>query len=145
MYNVGDVLYTTLPESGRIIPIQVVEVVNIKSISGEKTSYKVMIPSNKNKTTNLDKFNKVFTDLKKIEDYLLNNAKNAIARMIEEASDLNEKYFASNDIDEKPAKEDLDESAVESIECKNEDVYVKIDLGNGQIGKIKPDFIPKEI
>jgi len=134
MYNVGEILYTTLPDSGRIIPIQIVEVINIKSLSEEKTTYKVLIPSKQKKITDLSKFNKVFKNIEDIEDYLLNNAKRAIKNMIDEACDMKIKHFDKEEI-----KESVDS------ECTNEDNYVKIDLGNGQVGKIKPDFIPKEI
>lgn len=140
MHNVGEILYTTLPESGRIIPVQIVEVINIKSLSEEKTSYKVLIPSKQKKITDLSKFNKVFKNIEDIEDYLLNNAKRAISNMIDEANDMKIKYFDKEDV-----KESVDNSNDSNNVCINEDNYVKIDLGNGQVGKIKPDFIPKEI
>ena len=58
--------------------------------------------------------------------------------MVFEAEDLEQRYFAKIQQVEK-----LNDEV--NIECKNEAEYVKIDLGNGQIGKIKPDFIHKEI
>jgi len=138
MYNVGDIIYSTIPESGKIVPLQVVEISIIKKIDSEETQYKVKLPTRTEKVYNLNKFPKVFTSIDDIQEYLLNNAKNAIEQMVFEAEDLEQRYFAKVLQVEK-----LNDEV--NIECKNEAEYVKIDLGNGQIGKIKPDFIHKEI
>ena len=138
MYNVGEIIYSTIPESGKIVPLQVVEISIIKKIDSEETQYKVKLPTRTEKVYNLNKFPKVFTSIDDIQEYLLNNAKNAIEQMVFEAEDLEQRYFAKIQQVEK-----LNDEV--NIECKNEAEYVKIDLGNGQIGKIKPDFIHKEI
>ena len=138
MYNVGDIIYSTIPESGKIVPLQIVEISIIKKIDSEETQYKVKLPTKTEKIYNLNKFPKVFTSINDIQEYLLNNAKNAIEQMVFEAEDLEQRYFAQIQRVEK-----LNDEV--NIECKNEAEYVKIDLGNGQIGKIKPDFIHKEI
>lgn len=138
MYNVGEIIYSTIPESGKIVPLQVVEISIIKKIDSEETQYKVKLPTRTEKIYNLNKFPEVFTSISDIQDYLLNNAKNAIEQMVFEAEDLEQRYFTKIQSVEKLNNE-------VNIECKNEAEYVKIDLGNGQIGKIKPDFIHKEI
>lgn len=138
MYNVGDIVYSTIPESGKIVPLQIVEISIIKKIDSEETQYKVKLPTKTEKIYNLNKFPKVFTSIDDIQEYLLSNAKNAIEQMVFEAEDLEQRYFAQIQRVEK-----LNDEV--NIECKNEAEYVKIDLGNGQIGKIKPDFIHKEI
>lgn len=138
MYNVGDIIYSTIPESGKIVPLQIVEISIIKKIDSEETQYKVKLPTKTEKIYNLNKFPKVFTSIDDIQEYLLSNAKNAIEQMVFEAEDLEQRYFSKIHRVEK-----LNDEV--NIECKNEAEYVKIDLGNGQIGKIKPDFIHKEI
>ena len=139
MYSVGDIVYSTLPDSGKIVPLQIVEIVTIKKInSGSTTKYKVLLPSKNQKIYDLSKFEKVFTNIEEIKSYLLNNATKFINNMILEANDLENKYFVKKQEEEEILNK-------ENIECKNDDQYVKIDLGNGQVGRIKPDFDIKDI
>lgn len=138
MYNVGDIVYSTIPESGKIVPLQIIEISIIKKIDSEETQYKVKLPTRAEKIYNLNKFPKVFTAMPEIQEYLLSNAKNAIEQMVFEAEDLEQKHFAKIQQVERINQE-------ENIVCKSEPEYVKIDLGDGQVGKIKPDYIHKEI
>lgn len=138
MHNVGDIVYSTIPESGKIVPLKIIEIITVKNLEEEKTEYKVVLPTKTFKKLSLSKFNRVFESIDEIKDYLLGNAKNAIENMVDEALDLEERHFHKL---QKEIKNKVDEN----FECKNEPEYVKIDLGDGQVGKIKPDFIHKEI
>ena len=136
MHEVNDIVYSTLPESGKIVPLKVIEVQILKRENSEEIKYKVKVPSKNEQTYCLSKFNDVFTSIEDIKDYLMNNASKAINKMVEEALSLEERYFEK----QKATNTILQTDSQNSLEQEKEDEYVKVDLGNGQIGKIKPDF-----
>lgn len=124
MYNVGQILYTIIEDSHRVIPVKVVEQVITKTLEGEKTNYTVELPNIKNQRISLSKFKKVFINLDDLKLHLMQNAENAINKMVTSSKDLEKKFFITNK---------------ENVFVKNEESLnsVKIDLGNGQIGNVK--------
>lgn len=141
MYEVNDIVYSTLPDSGKVVPLKIIEVQILKRENSEEIKYKVKVPSKNEKTYCLSKFNNVFSSIEEIKSYLTNNATKAINKMIDDAIDLETKYFNLNE------KIKLDEAKIEEkvlldVNEKDEVDYIKVDLGNGQVGKIKPDFEP---
>lgn len=142
MYEVNDIIYSTLPESGKIVPLKVVEVQILKRENSEEIKYKVRVPAKSDKTYCLSKFNTTFDSIEEIKSYLIDNATRAINKMVEESNDLETKYFNKKEkivLDE--VKVDEVNFQVSQLEHSDEDDYIKVDLGNGQIGKIKPDFV----
>lgn len=129
MYEVGQILYTIIENRQKVYPVKVVEQVVKKTLDGESVEYTVKIPGSKDKNVSLKKFKKIFDDLEEVNNYLTNNAKSAIDRMIESAKSLQNSYF-KEEID--ILKEDTEVDGT----CNEENNDVIIDLGNGQKGKI---------
>ena len=129
MYEVGQILYTIIENRQKVYPVKVVEQVVKKTLDGESVEYTVKIPGSKDKNVSLKKFKKIFEDLEEVNNYLTNNAKSAINRMIESAKTLQDSYF-------KEEVEFLKEETKIDEACNNEKNDVIIDLGNGQTGKI---------
>ena len=146
MHEVNDIVYSTLPDSGKIVPLKVIEVQIVKRESSEEVKYKVKVPSKNEKTYCLSKFNSVFNSIEDIKSYLTNNATKAINKMVDEAIELEEKYFVNKEkvnTEEIKLDEEHTDQAVSDVKTLDkEDDYIKVDLGNGQVGKIKPDFAP---
>lgn len=141
MYEVNDIVYSTLPDSGKVVPLKIIEVQILKRENSEEIKYKVKVPSKNEKTYCLSKFNNVFSSIEEIKSYLTNNATKAINKMIDDAIDLETKYFNLNEkINLGEAK--IEEKVLLDVNEKDEVDYIKVDLGNGQVGKIKPDFEP---
>lgn len=137
MYKVGQVLFTITKEGGnKVIPIKIIEKVTITDIESETIEYKVILPIEESKKIPLSKFDKLFESLDEVNNYLFTNAKNNIVKILNETKELTS-FFNSKD--EKSLE--LDKVISDNQECKNEDEYVIIDLGDGKKAKIKPDFI----
>ena len=140
MYNVGQTLYTVLTEKQVVVPVKVVEQVIIKTLEGEKTNYKLLLPNVKKQKVSIDKFTNLHEDINSVKEYLTKNAKAAINKMIKDASTLRDEFFEE-----------------ENNTCKNEIIppiinqdqnnTIKIDLENGQKANINinniNDFIDK--
>lgn len=100
-YKVGQVLYTIIKDKQVIIPVKVIEQIITKKLDSEKTEYKVLIPNKKNQKVSLSKFENIFEDLDKINNFLVEKAKKSIEIMLEEAIELEENFFTerkSNEI-----------------------------------------------
>jgi len=82
MYEVGQILYTVIEEKQIVIPVKVVEQVTIKTLEGEETNYKLLLPNNKSQKVDSTKFSNLYTDIDKVESLLLENAKSAIDKML---------------------------------------------------------------
>lgn len=142
MYNVGQILYTVLTEKQVVVPVKVVEQVIVKTLKGEKVDYKLQLPNTKNQKVNIDKFTNLYEDINSVEEYLTENAKSAIEKMIKDANTLNQQFFSIEDITH------------ETNTCKNEsnnniinqdqnNDSIKVELDNGQKANINLDNINK--
>lgn len=134
MHKVGQILYSIIEDKKIIIPVQVIEEVTVKNLEFEKTTYKVKLPNKKNQKVDLDRFDKVFDELDKATQFLIENAKSAIEKISFEALELEDKFFSTSS--EVEVKEVIDE-------CNNEDTKIKIDLGDGTKASINIDEINK--
>lgn len=132
MYEVGQILYTIIENKQKIYPVKVIEQVIKKTLEGETIEYTVKIPGTKDRNISLTKFKKVFINLDEVNDYLTNNAKSAISKMIDSAKEMQDSFFETklNFIKEEQEETIIDDS------CNNENNNVIIELGNGQKGKI---------
>lgn len=135
MYEVGQVLYTILEDKKIVIPVRVVEQVITKTISGENIDYKFQLPNTKEQKVNQDKFLNLYNSLNEAEEYLLNNAKGAIEKMMFNAMSLEEKFFE--------VKKEVIENNNNNVTCKEDNNSVKIDLGDGQMANIDMSQIDK--
>lgn len=138
-YEVGQILYLTNEKSFKIIPVQVIEEVTRTTIDGTFKTYHIQFPD-KNKTV-ADiadiKFN-CFKTEKEVKDYLLDNTKNAIDKLLSAANELKTLCFsnASTSI-----RDHQEESTDDIMQQEGQEDIIKVDLGNGQVGKInKKDF-----
>tara|TARA_B100000212_G_scaffold330050_1_gene295941 strand:- start:402 stop:860 length:459 start_codon:yes stop_codon:yes gene_type:complete len=139
MYKVGQVIYTVLEDKYKIVPLKVSEQVITKTLEGESTSYKVIMPGKSKKKIDLSKVNNIWEDLEEVKSHLLDNASKAISSMIEESINIQNKYFLQ---ESQMSIDDIDACIKESnsnIINDNDDnkSIIKVDLGNGQIGNLK--------
>lgn len=138
MYEVGQIIYTILEDKYKVVPLKISEQVITKTLEEEITSYKVIMPGKSGKKISLDKVSNVWVDISEVEKHLLDNAKNAIEKMLSETSDIQTKYFNVRS----PPIEDINaciKDPVVDIINKNDQEHIKVDLGNGQIGNLKMD------
>ena len=134
MYEVGQILYTIIEDKQIVVPVKVIEQVTIKTLDGEETNYKLLLPNNKLQKVDMSKFKNVFKDISVIENKLVEKAKSAIDQMLIDAITLEEKFFDSKEKEVKTSNE-------ETQTCNNEINSVKIDLGDGVIANIDKNNI----
>mgnify|MGYP003660088311 CR=1 FL=1 len=139
-YEVGQILYMTSSKSFKIIPIQVVEEVVRTTISGKEKTYMICFPDNEKTVTDINKLKgKIFKTINAIEAHLIDNTKTAIKQLIKEAELIKNDAFGSI----KKIDEVIDEViADDPMQQSNPDDIIKVDLGNGQIGRISKKQIP---
>lgn len=133
-HKVGQILYTVIAEKQLIVPVKIIEQITTKNLDSETTVYKVLLPNKKNQKVRLDKFEKVFDDIDKLNDHLLSNAKQSIEKMLESAIELEELFFTEkegNSLDENIAC-NIDNN---NITIKNQDNN-KIILEDGTVANI---------
>ena len=138
IYEVGQIIYTILEDKRIILPVQIVEQVVIKNLTGEETNYKVLLPNKKSQKVSIERLDKIFNSIDEAANYLLENAKNAIESMTKDATYL-EKEFFHNSI--KP-KEVL--YIEDKLEEKSQN-KVKVSLPDGQIANIDVSNISEHI
>lgn len=136
MYEVGQVLYTVIEDKQIVVPIKIIEQVTVKTLEGEKTNYKILLPNNKMQKVDMSKFKNVYTDISVIENILIEKAKEAIDQMLIDAITLEEKYFNTS-LDSKDEEEKI------MPVCNNDNESIKIDLGEGIIANINKENIDK--
>jgi len=158
MYQVGQVIYTVSEKNHKVIPLKVVEQVTTKTLEGEMTEYTVCLPSNKDESRfNLKRFKKIYNSLEELKKQMISNANKAIDEMIKEGSELEKEFFKKDlkNLDSSKKEEDFKkisdtkEKSIENINdkksYKSNNDSVKIDLGNGQVGKINLTSIKEKL
>jgi len=128
MYEVGQILYTVIEEKQIVIPVKVIEQVTIKTLEGEKTNYKLLLPNNKNQKVDSTRFKNLYSDINEVESLLLENAKSAIDKMLMDSITLEEDFFKTNE---------------ELQKCKIENSDIKINLGDGTIANLSKESFDK--
>jgi len=135
-YEVGQILYMTGDKSFKIIPVQVIEEVVRTTIDGKEKTYMIMFPDKEKTIVDINKIaGKLFKDENSIQSYMIENTKKAINKLIREANLLKSSVFATN----KQHTSKLPSVVVkEDIMQPNDDddIILKVDLGNGQVGRI---------
>jgi len=130
MYEVGQIVYTVIENKHKVVPVKIVEQVVTKTLEGEKTQYTIELPNTKRQKLNLAKFDKVFVNIKEVQEHLMNNASIAIKKMIHESTDLQERFFPL-------IESEFEEVLTDTIQQNKAEETIKVDLGNGQVGNIK--------
>tara|TARA_R110001583_G_scaffold110653_1_gene259611 strand:- start:89 stop:517 length:429 start_codon:yes stop_codon:yes gene_type:complete len=135
-YEVGQILYMTSSKSFKIIPIQVIEEVVRTTIDGKEKTYMVRFPDKGRTVSDIKKIKSViFKTVKAVEAHLISNTKKAIKELIKEADLIKNDAFGS-------IKKIETQEEPKIMQQDNPDDIIKVDLGNGQIGRISKKQIP---
>ncbi len=93
MYEVGQTIYTILEDKYKVLPLKVSEQIVTKTLEGETISYKAMMPNKKMSKIDLSKLKNIYTDIKEVKKYMLDNAESAINEVLAETISVEGKYF----------------------------------------------------
>ena len=122
MYQVGQILYIILKKKKAVFPVQVVEQVVRKTLTGEDVTFKVTFPT-ANEPINLQMIaEKVFTSPEDLQTYLMSNLSEKITAMVNEAIDLASSSFAA------PAQE-LDSLVTNNPKDTSETMQITLEDG----------------
>ena len=134
LYEVGQILYLLINKSQKVAPVQVVEQVVRKSVSGEDISYTVQLPNNEKSKVPLSNIDcEIFTSSDTIRRSMISNATSAIDKIVSDSIAISSKVFS---VKERAVKNNnvISLSGSEAIEA--DESKVTVDLGNGIVGKI---------
>lgn len=140
-YKVGQIFYLVGAETAKVIPFRVVEEVTRTTLEGQEKSYVVELPDAKRTKVDVSRLKgDVFKDLDQLRKHMLDNARNAIDGMIDEAELLaNSVYYVKENIikkqtlDHDDSEEKINKESVQNIK---EDDKINVDMGNGLIAKM---------
>ena len=94
MYEVGQILYLLISKNKKIAPVQVVEQIVKKSISGEEVSYTVQLPNSEKSNVLLSNIDcEVFTSAPDIRSSMLSNATSAIDKLVSDSKNIATSVF----------------------------------------------------
>ena len=160
-YEVGQIIYLLVEKSARVFPVQVIEEIVRKSISGEKITYMVKLPNEKAELVDLSNLNaQVYTSEELLKQKMISNATSAIEKMVDQAVSIGKEIF-SKPVQEKSLEDEdsdwenisinqkvnqVNDSRVlgrqdlsNSVQNNTKDGKIKVDLGNGVIANIDPE------
>jgi len=140
-YKVGQIFYLVGAETAKVIPFRVVEEVTRTTLEGQEKSYVVELPDAKRTKVDVSRLKgDVFKDLDQLRKHMLDNARNAIDGMIDEAELLaNSVYYVKENIIKKQTLDHDDseeKNNKESVQNIKEDDKINVDMGNGLIAKM---------
>jgi len=162
-YEVGQIIYLLVEKSARVFPVQVVEEIVRKSISGEKITYMVKLPNESAELVDLDDLKaQVYINEDLLKQKMISNATSAIEKMVDKAVMIGKEIFSkTEEVEDKPLEdEDSDwenisinqnsqtksdsrvlgrQDLSNSVQTNTKDGKIKVDLGNGVIANIDPE------
>jgi len=99
-YNVGQVVYLLGNKSFTILPALIVEEVIRKTIEEQTKQYILELPGENKKRVVLDNINeRVFNDISELRDYMIENTRQNIERLIDNAMEKKELFFGASNLD----------------------------------------------
>ena len=128
-YEVGQILFLTKPNKFSIVPAQIIEEITRRNLDGVQTIHNIKIPGVE-KTLELNNFDgEIFKDISEVKIYLIEHAQKSIENLVSSCLETAKQTFNYSHLDKNdtlPPPELIDDAGV-----------VEIDLGDGQIGKVK--------
>ena len=137
-YEVGSILFLIPESSFMSVPVQVVEEVIRKSISGETIDHYVAIPGQEDRALLRDIKAEIFEDIIDVRQYLLRVAETKIEKIISQTQELVDDSF---DVIEKPKRSKRKTSS----NSKKNANKTQIELANGQKANIVMNDEAREI
>jgi hypothetical protein len=162
-YEVGQIIYLLVEKSARVFPVQVIEEIVRKSITGEKITYMVKLPNEKSELVDLSDLNaQVYISEDLLKQKMISNATSAIEKMVDKAVLIGNEIFSKPTAKEEKSLEDEDsdwenilidknietmnnsrvlgrQDLSNSVQNNTKDGKIKVDLGNGVIANIDPE------
>ena len=143
-YEVGQILYLTNESSFKIIPVQIVEEVVRTTISGKLKTYLIQFPDRNKTVVDIEEIKYSFFKTEKdVKDYLLDNTRNAIDKLLHAANQLKNEAFATGTLvsSEDKKLDQIDDSDV--VQPESEKDIITVDLGDGTKGRLKVENLIK--
>ena len=160
-YKVGQILYLIGQKTTKIIPVQIVEEVVRTTIAGKEKTYTVMLPDEKQTKIDIkDIKGNLHETWQSLRTTMLSNATAAIDKMVSRAINISENVFNAVQEDEldivetsMPVDEILPSTSDyntnipkipnlnDHVQPKKNDDIIKVDLGNGMIGKMSAESL----
>lgn len=144
-YEVGQILYLTNEKSFKIIPVQVVEEVVRTTINGTFKTYLIQFPDKEKTVVDISDIKyKCFKTENEVREYLISNTKTAIEKLLKQANILKNECF-SGSIPKQQQPDSFISQKISNIPFDKpvqpdvESDIIKVDLGNGLVGKMKKD------
>jgi outer membrane phospholipase A len=139
-YKVGQVFYLIGLETARVIPFMIVEEVTRTTISGIEKTFIAELPDVKKTKIDVLKLKGiVFDNLEELKAHMIENAKNAIATMIDQALQLSDEAFNTNLLSSYEDNAEIISEyheEIDSVQNNTQGDKVSVDIGGGIIAKI---------
>lgn len=139
-YKVGQVFYLIGLETARVIPFMIVEEVTRTTISGIEKTFIAELPDVKKTKIDVLKLKGiVFDNLEELKAHMIENAKNAIAIMIDQALQLSDEAFNTNLLSSYEDNAEIISEyheEIDSVQNNTQGDKVSVDIGGGIIAKI---------
>ena len=149
-YNVGQILYFVGAESARVIPVRVVEEVVRTTIDGKEKTYTVELPDEKSTNISMTKMKGTpFSSITDVHEHMLENAREAIGNMVDDAVALTKEVFGVLEEPQEPqevqsSKTSEDDDKALAVHAENaDDSIVSVDIGNGVVAKMNINDLNK--
>lgn len=135
MHNVGDIVYIVSNKKRQVLPAQVIEQINRKTLQGEQIQYQVLIAGAQSPVDlgSLSAIGKIFSSLEEVRESLHKQAQLAIAQVIEDATNLASIHFSIDEEGAAPGLEPTDETFASVVDelATPEAKRVKVKLPDG--------------
>lgn len=143
MHSVGDIVYIVSNKKRQVLPAQVIEQINRKTLAGEQIQYQVLIAGAQSPVDldSLSAVGKIFSSLDDVRTSLYRQAEAAIAQVLDDAVTMANTHFAISDDAEQDVEENEEPVAVETGETAVPKVKrVKVKLPDGTSASVSmPD------
>lgn len=118
MHSVGDIVYIVSNRKRQVLPAQVVEQINRKTLSGEQTQYQVLVAGAKGPVDldSLTEVGSIFSSLEDVRTSLYAQAEAAIVQVIAAAAEMAAAHFAEENISAQEAIVSSDSDNIDSSE-----------------------------
>lgn len=138
MHTIGQVLYVVLSKKNQVYPMQVVEVITKKTLTGEEVSYILQAGPEKSSRVELSSVDgEIFETAERARKTLIERATSQINKLVDIASKKSAEWYGETRRAEMQTIQDLPDFTVNQISKEDSEDVKTVTMPDGTIVKVK--------
>lgn len=135
-FKVGQIIYVIFKKQAQLIPFRITEEISRKTLQGNSTSYKVECGAQPGQIVDISQIDgEIYSRLEDAQKTMIDRVTRNVEKMVSNAYAKAQEWYGV--ADEPQQVQQIEGLESEMNNLKNDDKPIIVDLGNGQLARLK--------